>query len=66
MPERAILAESTHNDFVQAPLLLLIITDNKGFQAEQRDFFFQFLKPHSPSPVTYLSLFLMSPSTCFA
>lgn len=40
MLERGILAESTHNDFVQAPLLLLIITDNKGFQAEQRVFFF--------------------------
>lgn len=40
MLERGIPAESTHNDFVQAPLLLLIITDNKGFQAEQRGFFF--------------------------
>lgn len=36
---RGIPAESSHNDFVQAPLLLLIIADNKGFQAEKRDFF---------------------------
>lgn len=39
---RGIPAESSHNDFVQAPLLLLIIADNKGFQAEKRDFFFSF------------------------
>lgn len=37
---RGVAAEISHNDFVQAPLLLLIITDNKGFQAERRDFFF--------------------------
>lgn len=38
-------AESSHNDFVQAPLLLIIIRDNKGFQAEQKDLF-QLLRPH--------------------
>lgn len=32
-------AESSHNDFVQAPLLLIIIIDNKGFQTEQKDLF---------------------------
>ena len=36
---RDVPAESSHNDFAQAPLLLIIITDNKGFQAQQRDLF---------------------------
>lgn len=64
MLERGIPAESTHNDFVQAPLLLLIITDNKGFQAEQRVFFLipktSFsLSCHLPLPFSLISQHLL-------
>lgn len=50
-------AESSHNDFVQAPLLLIIIIDNKGFQTEQKDFFFSSWDLISPYPVTHLPFF---------
>lgn len=57
-------AESSHSDFVQAPVLLLIITDNKGFQAEQRDFFSvpktsSSLSCHLPPPFSLASEHLL-------
>lgn len=54
-----VLVESRYNDFVQAPLLLIVITDNKGFQAEKKDLF-QFLKPSSLTVLTPISPFSLS------
>lgn len=56
---RDVPAESSHNDFVQAPLLLIIITDNKGFQAEQKDLF-QLLKTLSLPVLSPISPFSLS------